>query len=507
MDAIRAERSAEFPGAGPGAGGGPPVVPGVDPAQVLEALSTALFDRNHDLVWDFTPDGRAQRVNARIRPMLGYDPADVVGRPIAELVLAEDMPTLDASLREALAGRSGECTFRTRHRDGSLVVLRATVVPLVLGGQVRRVYAGCRDVTAAAVGAAALAEREALYSLIVEQAPECVSIFQDGRVAYINPGGAGVHRRPTAEIVGRGWTEFTHPDDRPAVEALLTELLGAPEGTSRHYEKRILPPEGAPVEVEGTATVVAYRGRPAVHSFMRDVTARRRAEAERLRAQRFEALGRLAAGVAHDFNNLLAVMLGAVELSVDAIPADDPLRDDLAAAATAARRGRSLTRQLLTFARREPSRPQPVDVNQLVRNMQELLRRVAGPRVQLDLALAPEPGVVVADPAQAEQALLNLVTNAREAMPGGGRVVIETARADGDVRVTVRDTGVGIAPEVRPQLFEPFFTTKPEGTGLGLATVYGVVTGAGGRVEVESEPGRGAAFHLLLPSAPAAEAH
>jgi hypothetical protein len=239
---------------------------------------------------------------------------------------------------------------------------------------------------------------------------------------------------------------------------------------------------------------------------MRDVTARRRAEAERLRAQRFEALGRLAAGVAHDFNNLLAVMLGAVELSVDAIPADDPLRDDLAAAATAARRGRSLTRQLLTFARREPSRPQPVDVNQLVRNMQELLRRVAGPRVQLDLALAPEPGVVVADPAQAEQALLNLVTNAREAMPGGGRVVIETARADGDVRVTVRDTGVGIAPEVRPQLFEPFFTTKPEGTGLGLATVYGVVTGAGGRVEVESEPGRGAAFHLLLPSAPAAEA-
>jgi signal transduction histidine kinase len=131
--------------------------------------------------------------------------------------------------------------------------------------------------------------------------------------------------------------------------------------------------------------------------------------------------------------------------------------------------------------------------------MQDLLRRIAGPRVQLELALAPDAGVVLADPAQAEQVLLNLVTNARDAMPDGGRIRIETARENGDLRVSVLDTGAGIPPEVRPHLFEPFFTTKAEGHGLGLATVYGVVTGAGGRVDVESDPGRGSAFHLRLP--------
>jgi PAS domain S-box-containing protein len=495
----------DYLGTGPGQDSGPTVVPGAEPAQIVDALSGALFDRNHDLVWDFAQDGRVQRVNARIRPVLGYEPSDVLGRPLAGLIMAEDRPIVAAAFDDALAGRSGECTFRVRHRNGSRVALRATVIPLVLGGRVVRVYAGCRDVTGEVEAAAALAEREALYSLLVEQSPECVWIFQDGRIAYINPAGARLHGRAAADVLGHGWTEFTRPDDRAAVEALFEELVRAPAGTSRHYEQHIVHPDGRAVEFEGTAASVTYRGRPAVHSFMRDVTARRRAEAERLRAQRFEALGRLAAGVAHDFNNLLAVMLTTAELAAEVIPADDPLRDELAAAANAARRGRALTRQLLTFARREPAQPQPVDVNQLVRNMQELLRRVAGPRVQLDLALAPEPAVVVADPAQAEQALLNLVTNAREAMPGGGRVVIETARSDGDLRVTVRDTGTGIAPEVRPQLFEPFFTTKPDGTGLGLATVYGVVIGAGGRVEVESEPGRGAAFHLLLPqAAPAA---
>jgi signal transduction histidine kinase len=135
--------------------------------------------------------------------------------------------------------------------------------------------------------------------------------------------------------------------------------------------------------------------------------------------------------------------------------------------------------------------------------MAELLRRAVGAGVRLEFALAPDPGLVVADPAHAEQALLNLVVNARDATPAGGRVLVETAAEGADVRLTVRDTGAGIAPEVRPRLFEPFFTTKADGTGLGLAAVYGVVTGAGGRVEVESEPGRGAAFHLLLPRADA----
>ena len=483
--------------------GGWPAVPGAAPERVLEALTAALFDHNPDLVWDFDLDGRVQRVNPRITAMLGYTPAEAVGWQVSDLVLPEELPAVGAAFAEALAGRPAICTCRLRHRDGRVVVVRSTVIPLVVDGAVTAVYAGCRDVTAAHVAQEALAEREALYSVLVEQSPECVCIVQDERCVYINPAGAHV-RGPDvtpADVEGTDWVAFVHPDDRTRVDAQYRQLLTAPAGTSRPIELRFVWADGRVVEVEGTSTAVVHRGRPAVHNFTRDVTAQRRADAELRRTQRLEALGRLAAGVAHDFNNLLAVMLAAVEQAAEAIPAGDSLREDLAEAAAAARRGRALTRQLLTFARREETQPRPLDVNAVVRGMQELLRRLAGPRVQLELALAPDAGVVIVDPSQTEQVLLNLVTNARDAMPDGGRLRVETAREQGDLRLSVRDTGVGIPPAVRPHLFEPFFTTKAEGHGLGLATVYGVVTQAGGRVEVESEPGRGAAFHLWLPRA------
>jgi len=481
--------------------GGWPAGPNAEPSIVLTSLTAALFDRNPDLVWDFDLDGRVRRVNPRIQAVLGYDPADAVGWRVADLVVPEDLPSGRAAFGEALAGRPAMCTCRVRHQDGRVVVVRATIIPLVVDGAVTAVYAGCRDVTATHAAAGELAEREALYSLLVEQSPECVCIFQDERCVYVNAAGAGMRGTDVTpgDVEGANWVHYVHPDDSAHVEAEYRALLAAPPGTSRPIENRFLSTEGRLVEVEGVITSVAYRGRPAVHSFARDVTARRRAEAEMRRTQRLEALGRLAAGVAHDFNNLLAVMLAAVEQAAEALPAGDTLRDDLADAAAAARRGRGLTRQLLTFARREESQPRLLDANEVVRGMQDLLRRIAGPRVQIELALAPDAGVVLADPAQAEQVLLNLVTNARDAMPGGGRIRIETARENGDLRVSVLDTGAGIPPEVRPHLFEPFFTTKAEGHGLGLATVYGVVTGAGGRVDVESDPGRGSAFHLRLP--------
>jgi PAS domain S-box-containing protein len=483
--------------------GGWPVGAAEDPEQVLGAITSALFTYNPDLVWDFDLEGYVRRVNGRVTEMLGYAPADVVGWHVREIVLPEDLAEAGRSFEAARGGRAETVTCRMRHRDGAVVAVRATVIPLVIDDVVTAVYVGCRDVTQALAQAAELAEREVLYRVLVEQSPECVCIYQDERCVYINRAGARM-RGPGAEpadVEGGHWVAHVHPDDRARVEGEFRALRDGPVGATLPLDQRFLWPDGRVVETEGVCTAVTYRGRPAVHAFARDVTERRQVEGERLRTQRLEALGRLAAGVAHDFNNLLAVMLAALEQAAEAVPEQAALRADLAEAAGAARRGRALTRQLLTFARREATEPRLLDVNEVVLGLQELLRRLAGPRVALELALDPAAGAAVADAAQMDQVLLNLVTNARDAMPDGGRIRVETAREGGDLRLTVRDTGPGIPAAVRPHLFEPFFTTKADGHGLGLSTVYGVVTGAGGRVAAESEPGQGAAFHLWLPRA------
>jgi PAS domain S-box-containing protein len=254
-----------------------------------------------------------------------------------------------------------------------------------------------------------------------------------------------------------------------------------------------------------------------------DLSERRRAERtlreteERFRqSQKLEALGRLAGGVAHDFNNLLTVIVSCSEALLDDLSPEDRLRGDAAEIAEAAAKAAQLTRQLLAFGRRQPSNPIPVDVGQTVGGMERMLRRLIGEDVEL--VVSREPGLlpVQADPGRIEQVVLNLLVNARDAMPAGGRVTIETAnvrRTSGDgldlppgayVSLAVSDTGTGMTGEVRSHLFEPFFTTKAEGkgTGLGLATVYGIVKQAGGDVRVDSEPGRGSRFEVLLPAAP-----
>ncbi len=472
-------------------------------AEHLAALDRALFEQNPDLVWELHPDGTVSRVNACVAEVLGYDRGALVGRPVGDITAPESRAAIARTFEAALAGRPSVVQPVLLHRDGHRVYMRASVMPVVVNGAVIAVFATAQDVTAAYKAEQELREGSALYRLLVDQMPECVAVYVDRRCEMINAAGAalrGPHLTP-ADLRGHDWNDHVHPDDRAAYGAVADELAEAPEGTTRPFEHRFLWPDGHVVEVEGVASAVRLRGGPAIQCFARDVTARRRVDGERLRTQRLEALGRLAAGVAHDFNNLLAVMLMAVESATAATPPGSPLHEDLTDAADAARRGRTLTRQLLTFARRQESRPTTLRVNDVVEGMRDLLRRIVGPTVRLSVALAPDAGATVADPGQVEQALLNLVTNARDALPGGGDVTVETAREDGDLRLTVRDTGPGIPPASRPHLFEPFYTTKAEGTGLGLATVYGVVTGAGGRVEVESAPGAGAAFHLYFPRA------
>ena len=228
---------------------------------------------------------------------------------------------------------------------------------------------------------------------------------------------------------------------------------------------------------------------------------------ELLQSQKMEAVGRLAGGVAHDFNNLLSVILGFAHMLERRLPYEDRLRRPTDEIVRAAERAAGLTRQLLRFSRKEVPAPRVLDLNRVVRGAVAMLERVIGENVELRTRLLDGLAPVRADAGQLEQVIVNLAVNAKDAMPEGGRLLLETAPVPSatrpGVRLTVRDTGCGIVPEVRARLFEPFFTTKEvgKGTGLGLATVLGIVTEAGGRVEVESEPLRGSSFHIFLPGA------
>ena len=240
---------------------------------------------------------------------------------------------------------------------------------------------------------------------------------------------------------------------------------------------------------------------------------------EQLRqSQKMEAVGRLAGGVAHDFNNLLTAILGYCNLMLDEIPVEDPLRNDLDEIRLAGEKAAALTRQLLAFSRRQMLQPQMVDINALVRTMEKMLGRLVGDEVELAIALADRLEPIVVDPASIEQVLVNLAVNARDAMPAGGRLILETAMVELDATypgspatvipgpyamLAVSDTGQGMDAPTRARVFEPFFTTKEQGhgVGLGLATVYGIVKQSGGYIWVSSEPGQGTSFKMYFPQA------
>ena len=326
----------------------------------------------------------------------------------------------------------------------------------------------------------------------------------DGRLLYLNRAGRrmlglGEAAALGGESLGRLFADLSALDK--ALPAALRD--GAWTG-------EVLLQGGAAGPVPASLVLLVHPGPDGKPEFLsvvaRDETQRQRLEAQLRQSQKMEAVGRLAGGVAHDFNNLLTVILNTVSfLETDpALPA--PLGKDLEAIRRAAKRGSALTRQLLIFGSRQSAHPQPVCWNRVVTDTLDLLRRSLGTQVGIVPSLAPDLKAVRADPGQLEQVLVNLAVNARDAMPGGGRLTLETANEEVDgvpgVRLRVRDTGTGMPPEVAARIFEPFFTTKEKGkgSGLGLAVVYGIVRQAGGLIEVDTRPGGGTCFTLRFPA-------
>jgi two-component system, cell cycle sensor histidine kinase and response regulator CckA len=335
----------------------------------------------------------------------------------------------------------------------------------------------------------------------------------DNPIIYASEGFGRLTGYATAEVLGKNCRFLQGKDTDKEAVARLREAVrsGRPcEAELLNYKK-----DGTPFWVDLSVSPVRDDQGRLTHfvGIQTDLTERRRLEEQIRQSQKMEAIGQLAGGVAHDFNNLLTVITGYSEMLLAELPVRDPRRDPLTAIREAGEQAARLTSQLLAFSRKANVQPKVLDLNEVIDTTGKMLRRLIGEDVALTTTLSPAPGWVRIDPGQVEQVVLNLAVNARDAMPRGGRLALETAHveihADGPdlkpgryVRLTVSDTGSGIADEVKPRIFEPFFTTKErgKGTGLGLATVYGIVKQAGGHVSLDSRVGVGTTFAVLLPA-------
>jgi PAS domain S-box-containing protein len=381
------------------------------------------------------------------------------------------------------------------------------------------------DITERKRAEARLRESEERFRATFEQAAVGIGdVGIDGRWLRVNQRLCEMLGYTREELLQRTVDDVSHPDDLVADLATARQMV-AGEIAQYSREKRYVRKNGGLLWVNLTASLVRDPGGAPKYfiAVAEDITTRRRAEEalreseEQLRqAQKMEAIGRLAGGVAHDFNNLLTIIRGRSELLRERVGPASPLRRDIELIEQTAERAAALTHQLLAFSRKQVLQTRLVDLNAVVDEMSVMLRRLIGEDVELVTTLAPGLGLVKADPGQLEQALMNLVVNARDAMPLGGRLTIRTANEWLDAAfarqhwgapvgrcamVAVSDTGAGMTPEIQAHIFEPFFTTKErgKGTGLGLATVYGIVEQHSGLIQVESAPARGSTFRIYLP--------
>jgi PAS domain S-box-containing protein len=482
----------------------------------------AIVEAEPQCVMVLAPDGSLMDMNpAGLRMIEADSLAQVRGKDVLQLVAPSHREAFRELHRRAMAGGSGTLEFEIIGLKGGRRWLETHAVPLRgADGQVTGLLGITGDITERRRADDELRRSETRYRSLVRGA--LYGIYRstiDGQLLEANPAlVAMLGYQSEEELLSVDWSRQVYQDPEERVR-LVQEYRDANQidGAEAHWKKK----DGTPVNVRLSGRVMRNpAGSPVGYEMMvEDVSAQRELEEEFRQAQKMEAVGQLAGGVAHDFNNLLTAILGSADLLLMDLPQEDPRREDLMAIRDAGERAATLTRQLLAFSRRQVLQPRVIGLNQVVGGMGKLLPRIIGEDIRLDLALAPDLASVSADPGQIEQVILNLAVNARDAMPDGGRLTIATANADLDaaftarnptvqpgayVRLSVIDTGQGMDEGTLARVFEPFFTTKGpgKGTGLGLATVYGIVKQSGGYIFVRSRPHEGATFDVYLPAMP-----
>jgi two-component system cell cycle sensor histidine kinase/response regulator CckA len=476
----------------------------------------AIFERHPlaMLVWD-SETKRFLAVNDAAVTQYGYTREEFLELTIWDIRPTEEIPQVRALIERLPPGRHVFPGLRHQKKDHTVFFVDVVAHEVTWDGRSARLLLAA-DATERVRAETKLRESEERMRLVMRASNDAVYDWDvaNGRVHWSN-GGIFGYGDCDEDYEISWWEERVHPDDRARVEATFAAAV-AGNADSWTEEYQFLRADGMYATVFDRGLIVrGIDGQPLrMIGCMADLTERRRLEDQLRQSQKMEAVGRLAGGVAHDFNNVLTVVKSFSEFLLEDLDQLDPRRSDVEEIAKAADRAAALTRKLLAFSRKQVMRPEPLDLNGVVVGMEKMLRRLIGDDVRIETALDPDLLFVEADPSSIEQAILNLAVNAHDAMPDGGMLTIRTRnerlektdaawaiRPGRYAMLSVTDTGHGMDATTQARVFEPFFTTKPQGqgTGLGLAMVYGIVKQSGGHVWVESKPDQGTTFTVYLP--------
>jgi two-component system, cell cycle sensor histidine kinase and response regulator CckA len=475
-----------------------------------------LFDASPIAILFSDPEGNVLAANRAMQEISGYAEEEMKGLNLrCTYARPEERELLVSALREK--GRIRHHEIEAVRRDGTRFWV-AVSIDMIDKKDGKFLVSTIIDISERKRAEEALRQSEEKYRLVVENATEAIFISQGGTMKFCNPSFWAMTGYSEEDLVppSRLWfPDLVPPEEKEmALKNYRKRIKG--EKVSANLPYRLITKSGKELHIELNGVRTTWEGKPATLNFVRDVTERKKMEAQLLQAQKMEAVGTLAGGIAHDFNNLLQAIQGFSELLLLDKNVNEPEYRELHEILHAAKRGSELTKRLLTFSRRVDSSPIPVNLNNLMADLQKLWDKTIPKMISIEFQLDADLKTIEADPVQVEQILMNLVVNARDAMPDGGRITIETrnivpndmhcnahleARPGGYVLLSVTDTGTGMGKETLEHLFEPFYTTKEvgKGTGLGLAIVYGIVNNHGGCITCRSEAGKGTTFYVYLP--------